>query len=49
LEPRGNRQAKAGHPPRTNVVVGAGNNRVYFYNSKGIVREVKLGKFLKEQ
>ena len=27
---------------KTNIVMGAGNNRVYFYNSSGVVRETSL-------
>jgi len=33
---------------KTNIVVGAGNNRVYFYNSTGVVREMSLKQFMKE-
>jgi len=33
---------------KTNIVVGAGNNRVYFYNSSGVVREMSLNQFMKE-
>jgi hypothetical protein len=32
----------------TNIVVGAGNKRVYFYNSSGVTRETSLKQFLKE-
>ncbi|HJU84174.1 MAG TPA: RHS repeat-associated core domain-containing protein [Holophagaceae bacterium] len=31
-----------------NIVVGAGNNRVYFYNNTGIIREISLRDFLRE-
>jgi hypothetical protein len=31
-----------------NIVVGAGNNRVYFYNSTGVVREMSVRDFMKD-
>ncbi len=33
---------------KVNIVVGAGNKRVYIYNGSGVVREMSLKQFLKE-
>ncbi len=35
------------NPNGVNIVVGAGNRQVYFYNRNGIYAEMKLGNFLK--
>lgn len=31
-----------------NIVVGAGNKRVYFYDSSGVIRQMSLKQFMKE-
>ncbi len=32
----------------TNIVVGAANKRVYFYDSSGVIRQMSLKQFMKE-
>jgi hypothetical protein len=41
-------QDKANAAASINIVVGAGNKRVYFYNSTGVTREMSLKDFMKE-
>jgi hypothetical protein len=41
-------RVKANAAGRTNIVVGAENKRVYFYNSDRVVHEMSLKDFMKE-